>query len=166
MSELTPESIFNSYKNDKIDKVSAVNYLRSFIENSNNEILRVNCIRIIGRMNLNYGEIYKFLEELFVSDFSDNVKQSVGEIIIRDFFDEGKKLFKWHIESTELAPVSIRVLQNLRENDNNRYKILYNFIKNELAKKYSSEFNIELSEASGLAISFRRLKLSGEDFLR
>ena len=83
---LTPESIYSDYWNKALDKHSASILLISLIESSKSDDLRIKCIEFIQRIGDPNLEIFKVLENLFISDSNESIRIAAFEAI--------KKLFK------------------------------------------------------------------------
>lgn len=62
MSDLNPTEIFSRYQRNELDKITAVNYLKTFAEKCSEELLRVEAVGYLGKMNLKADEIFKFLD--------------------------------------------------------------------------------------------------------
>ena len=61
MSDLNPTEIYRRYQRNELDKALAVNYLKSIIESSNDDDLRVRTVKFLGEMNLKAGDVFEFL---------------------------------------------------------------------------------------------------------
>ena len=66
---ITPSKIYEDFKNNILDKLSAVNILISLIENSKNNIIRTESIEIIEKIGYKDEKIFNILENLLISDF-------------------------------------------------------------------------------------------------
>ena len=95
MSDLTPEQIFNGYKNSKIDKSSAILYLRSNIDESNDYNVREECIKYLGEIKPNGNELFDYLENLVTSDEDYRMKGHAAKIIIEQYPFKSFELTKW-----------------------------------------------------------------------
>ena len=73
---LTPHAIYNDLKNNFIDKVSAVDLLITLIENVDNITTRIDSIEILERINIRSKKVFKTLENLIVSDSSENIRMA------------------------------------------------------------------------------------------
>ncbi len=68
--ELTPEKIYEEYKKNNLDKLSATELLFSLIDNSDKDKIRVESIRELANIDARDGKTFKHLENLVISDFS------------------------------------------------------------------------------------------------
>ena len=91
MSDLNPTEIYHKYQRKELDKTLAVSYLKSFIENSNDEDLRVRSVELLGGMDLDVSEIFEFFEHLLTIGTSEILKSEVITILYRDFREISKQ---------------------------------------------------------------------------
>ncbi|TFG02784.1 MAG: HEAT repeat domain-containing protein [Promethearchaeota archaeon] len=81
----TPEKIYKEYKNKELNKSSASDIFISLIENSNNEGFRAECIYYLSEIGLKSFKIFKFLEDIFVSDQSEYIRRAAFEALKKNF---------------------------------------------------------------------------------
>jgi HEAT repeat protein len=74
MSDANPIEVYRRYQRKELDKAAAVGYLKSFIESSSDEELRVQSVEFLGKINFEVGIIFEFFEHLVTSDKSENVR--------------------------------------------------------------------------------------------
>ncbi|TFG28537.1 MAG: hypothetical protein EU532_05010 [Promethearchaeota archaeon] len=95
---ITPESIYNDYRNKLLDRNSASTLLISMIENSKNEVIRVKCIEIIQRIEDQDNKLFKFLENLLISDLNETVRIAAFEAIKKLFTKKAVGPVKYAID--------------------------------------------------------------------
>ena len=76
MTNLNPTDIFNEFKDGKIDKATAANYLVSIIENHQDPGFKINAIKILGEMGARKNGVFELLENLFISEWHFSVKNA------------------------------------------------------------------------------------------
>ena len=60
---LTLAEIIDAFKNKKLDKSTTINYLKSFLENCEDEQLRIESIEFLIRIDSKSDDIFKFFEK-------------------------------------------------------------------------------------------------------
>ena len=71
---LTPEIIWNEYKLGLMDKKTAFEGLFSFIENSNDDAVRVKCIIFLQQIDHDRMGKYRIFENIAITDSDEKVK--------------------------------------------------------------------------------------------
>ena len=87
----TPKEIFSEFENKIIDKRSASEVLISLVENSKDEDLREESIKYIKKIGLKNRSTFEFLENLFISDYSENIRSAAFKAIKKNFEDKAIK---------------------------------------------------------------------------
>jgi len=88
---LTPREIYSEFQNKIIDKKSASEVLINIVENSQDENLREESINYIKKIGLKNQSIFEFLENLFISDCSENIRRAAFKAIERNFEEKAAK---------------------------------------------------------------------------
>lgn len=94
---LIPKKILEDYKNNNLNKQSAIKSLISLIENSDNDEIRVECLRNFEKIGIDGEKIFKFLENLLISDSSNDVRRVTAELIQKNFIKKALPVMKWAI---------------------------------------------------------------------
>jgi Leucine-rich repeat (LRR) protein len=94
---LIPKKILEDYESNNIDRQSAIKSFISLIENSDNDEIRVECLRNFEKIGIKGEEIFKFLENLLISDSSNDVRTVTAELIRNNFIDKALPVMKWAI---------------------------------------------------------------------
>jgi hypothetical protein len=97
MLDINPARIYRSYKKKAVDKNDAIKALKAVIENSEEELLRCRAIKYYGRITEASEAHFKFLEQLFLSDTSVNVRLTSGFFLFILFPEDSIRTFKWAI---------------------------------------------------------------------
>jgi len=94
---LIPKKILEDYESNNLDRQSAIKSFISLIENSDNNEVRVECLRNFEKIGIKGEEIFKFLENLLISDLSNDVRTVTAELIRNNFIDKALPVMKWAI---------------------------------------------------------------------
>jgi len=152
MVELTPDQIFQDYKIGQLDKATAIEYLRSIIENSNEEIERLETLKYLAEIKDKDHRIFKILENFLISDSNELVRSMCADHIIRNSLSLGEEIIKFAIKNEKSITCLLSILNSLEELNNAKTKILIKQMENYLGEKYKKLFNVELREAMGLRL--------------
>ena len=130
MSDINPTEIYRRYQIKELNKVSAVGYLKTIIESSSDEELRVRSVELLGEMNLEVGEIFKFLEHLMISDISEEIRIASARLIIAQYLEVGEDLLKWVFQHEQSVDCLLELQKALLLNINQKnYELLAKFEK-------------------------------------
>ena len=138
--ELTPEKIYRNYNNKTLDKISAVENLISIVENSDNINTRLESIKILRDIGAKTNEVFKFLENILISDSHEKIRQLAAETIKNLFIEKALEPMKWSLQH-EVSPYClntvyytlISIISNIREE---------NALLDEIKKINEQEFKI------------------------
>ena len=133
MSDLNPTEIYRRYKRNEIEKVLAIDYLKSIIESSGDEELRVRSVELLGEMDLKAGDIYEFFEQLLTSDLNENVRIQTAKLIVTNYLDLGEQLLKWLFKHEQSVDCLLEIQKALLLNINRK--------KDELLSIFETVFN-------------------------
>ena len=111
--ELNPQTIFEEYCNNNLDKSSATNLLISIIENYEGDIIRADSINILGKINLKDESLFNFFENLLLSDSSEIVRNASANYIGKNYLNNTLTLFKWAIQHETSYHCLITVIKYL-----------------------------------------------------
>ena len=138
MPKLNPIIVFRQYQNGKIDKTSAMNYLRSIIENGKEESQRLESIKLLGKIGLYSNGFFKFLENILVSDSNELVRAAAVKIIIENFLEKAENLIKWTIEHENSMTCLLEMFKSLQVIKNNGALNLISFLEETIEKRFSN----------------------------
>lgn len=167
--DLTPSKIFDEYKKNNIDKLTASDFLISIIENSDNNKDRVACIENLEKIGIKNIKSFKLLESLLISDSNEEVRVAAAKNLSSNFIDKGEALepMKWVILH-ENSPVCLKVIYEalitmisnlVKSNDNLAKIILLEEVKH--IKKKDFRIGIEIISESKDLITFEKEELAG-----
>ena len=145
---ITPTKIYEDFRNNILDKHSAVNILISLIENSNNNIIRTESIGIIDEIGYRHDKIFRLFENLLISDSNKGVRIAAANAIYKNFLGKALSPMMWTIlNETSLECLNIvknsltNIIKTLLERDDSFSKAI--LIK-EIKKISNQKFNDNL----------------------
>ena len=97
LSHLTPDEVYQKYKNKEIKKSVAIALLREKIINSRKSDDSERILELLGLFNLNPEQHYYLLSFLTEQDKNEYVKEKAYKIKIRDFFESCKNSLKYSV---------------------------------------------------------------------
>ena len=115
---LTPREIYSEFQNKIIDKKSASEVLINLVENSQDDNLREESINYIKKIGLKNQSIFEFLENLFISDLNEHIRNAAFNAIKKNFKDKAIKPALYAISKEESFSILIPVIEFLIENFN------------------------------------------------
>lgn len=137
---IKPEEIHQAVINNKLNKDLAIQYLSSILDNDTDELTRVSCVRILGKLNVKNESIFKILESCLVSDKSALVRKVAVENIFLSFQEKALTPLKWSIVH-EKSPIVIKtIIEILKNCKYSGFKILREILKERIEKLYLVNF--------------------------
>ncbi|MFX1479906.1 MAG: hypothetical protein ACFFCI_17445 [Promethearchaeota archaeon] len=134
---LTPEKIIEEFRDNKIGKASALQSLISFIENSNDEEIRLKSLNLLDLFDLKGKHFFQILENLVVSDENAIIRDFALKIIEKNFLEKSFEVLRWcviHERDDQCIITVIKILEKIKSE--NSKLILYNKIRRIIKKKY------------------------------
>ena len=113
---LTPREIYCEFQNKIIDKRSASEVLINLVENSQDENLREESINYIKKIGLKNQSIFEFLENLFISDLNEHIRNAAFNAIKNNFKEKAIKPALFAIFKEKGFLVLIQVIEFLIDN--------------------------------------------------
>ncbi len=145
---ITPTKIYEDFKNNILDKHSAVDILISLIENSKNNNIRTESVGFIEKIGYNHDKIFRLFENLLISDSNKEVRIAAANAIYKNFLDKALSPMMYSIlnesslECLNIVKNSLtNIIKTLLERDDNFSKPI--LIK-EIKKISNQKFNDNL----------------------
>jgi len=157
MSDLNPTEIYRRYQRNELDKLPAVVYLKTIIESSNDEELRVRSVELLGEMDLDVDEVFEYFEQLLTIDSSDILKSKVIRILYRDFHDISKKKLLKIFEGAASPEFLLGVYGALIDKKSEHIEDLINFMEETVGLKQLVNYDLIPKEAMALELLGRHL---------
>ncbi|TFG26524.1 MAG: hypothetical protein EU532_09590 [Promethearchaeota archaeon] len=144
--ELTPDKIYEEYKKNNIDKVSASELLFSLIDNSDKDTIRVESIKELANIRATDNKTFKQLEHLLISDLSETVRSTAAIILKNLFLEKSLEPMKWALKH-EISPSCLKIIyatlcqiiENITKKEGSLSKII---LLTEVKKIENKEFKI------------------------
>ena len=127
---LSPEIIFQNYKNKEIDKETSINYLISIVDNSNDEKLRLKSLKFLRKINNFDNKLYNFIENLFISDSNVYIRYFAAKIIKKYYLANSMSLFIWALSNeSNVDCLAIIIKSLIALNSTESKQALFNEVK-------------------------------------
>ena len=142
---------------NKIDRSSAVNLLVTFIENSKNLKLVLNCIDKLDKIGVNEKEVYDILENFVISDTNKKIRTAAAISLKNNFIDHALIPLLWSIQTNsseivfqdEIIQVTFEVLKHLKaKTDKKTANLLLKGVKEIIHKGYAEKIAEMVKEKS------------------
>lgn len=138
----------------KVNNSSRAEKTIAIIDNSGDENERVIHIRKLGSLKVKTIRIYKYLENLLISDSSILVRAEAAKWLISNFNEKGKTPLFWAIEH-EKSCLFFKILLDVLENKNESFSKV---IEKKILRKLSSIYDLCEEEAKFIFdVEFQRL---------
>ena len=135
MPDLRPKDVLTQLDQNELDKVLAINSLKFFLENGNEDNLRLEAMEILEQIISRNDGIFSFLENLVVSDPHDFIRLKAMELILNHHESEADDVLKWVYLNEKSTENLIKIYNILFFQKNER---LMHFAKMTLTKRLSS----------------------------
>ena len=166
--------ILEDIKNGKINKSEASDLLISLIENSDNVDFRIDCLKIIGLIELKNNLAFNTVENCLISDENILVRATAAEVLVKLFLSESYRALNWTIENEQSILVLTTIFKGLRENQQklsknldkkviNKFSKIYNIISKE-AKFLLDLFSSAIENVDQLKDNIRNQRFDGGPF--
>ena len=177
MSIVSPNKIYDDYRQGKLTKGQTSDSLISLVENTIelDAESKIVIIKLLALVGANDKKVFKFLEHLLISDLNDLVRGNTAYVIINNFSDLAFEPIKWALEHEESETSIILIIKALKKTNNFKLKLLLNTIEyveyegkillpfgTEQIINLSSQNIVNLSRVKGLGnlINLNKLHLS------
>jgi Leucine-rich repeat (LRR) protein len=123
--------IYEDLKNNKLDKSQASELLISIIENihDNDDKSRILALRYIGLISPKSEKVFKFLENLLISDLNEQIRCQAAKIMIYNYPEKSIEPFSWAMKYDNESPCLVQIIRLLEKTSNFNLKSLLNNIK-------------------------------------
>ncbi len=136
---LTPNAIYEDFKNNDLDKLSAVELLQNLIDNTNNSSTRIESLKVLEKIQVNNDKSFKFLEHLLISDTNEDVRNLTCRIIRKFFLDKALAPISFVLEYESSLKILMTGISTLVEiNTDDSKSILIKKINNFYKKQFKS----------------------------
>jgi hypothetical protein len=101
MSKLSPFDVFRKFEKREVDKSSALYYLKSILEHTEDVTLRLDTIAVIGIIKPETLDYFNFLEHLLITENNYQVRGLIAKVILENYPKIAFEPIKWILEREE-----------------------------------------------------------------
>jgi Leucine-rich repeat (LRR) protein len=135
--DVNPHTILKDYNSNRINKLTAIELLTSIIEKHDEEEFRVEAIITLNALKIQTKTLFKFFENLLLSDSSEVIRNAAAKFISKNFLEISLTVFQWVIQHETSYDCLITVANSFVKIHTNESKvILYEQIKKIREIKY------------------------------
>jgi len=117
----TPSKIFEQYIQNFLDKRTTAELLTTFIDNSNDESLRVSALKYYEKLGLN-DPFFELLEQLLISDSNQTIRLFAIDLLRENFLQKAFPLINWAIQHENSYHCQVSLIKTLKEIQDNDVK--------------------------------------------
>ena len=129
MSKLNPFGIFRKFERREVDKLSALYYLKSILEHTEDITLKLDTIEVISIIKPDNQEFFNFLEYLLITEKNYQVRGLIAKVLIENYPKIAFEPIKW-ILKREKNNLCIELITNaILKSKNTPLKSLLNTVK-------------------------------------
>lgn len=143
MDQVTPTKLYELYKEKKINKSEFIDQIITIYEFSDSEMIRIECLRTIDSVNIRNERIFKFLEEIIISEPDIEVRLKATSLTLKNFPENIYNLVNYLFDSSESKEFIIRIAKIIGEtmvsSNNNITTELSNSLKSMILKIFKNE---------------------------
>ena len=154
MSDLNPSEIYRRFQSKELDKAAAIAYLKSIIENDNDEEMRIQAVKFLDEIT---NQIFKYLERLLKSDKNEKIRSVSAKLIIANYLEEGLDLLKWIFEHEQSSDCLLEIYNTLANKDSASAKDLLHSMEETIGLNYLKQYGLLPKEAMALELLGRHL---------
>jgi len=140
---VSPTKLYELYKEKKINKSEFIDRIITIYEFSDSEKIRIECLRTIDSVNIRNERIFKFLEEIIISEPDIEVRLKATSLTLKNFPENVYNLVNYLFNSSESKEFIIRIAKIIGEtmvSSNSNITIeLYNSLKSMILKIFKNE---------------------------
>jgi Leucine-rich repeat (LRR) protein len=138
---LIPSKIYDDYQNNRIDKKKAIDLLITLVENVEDSLIRKESIEVLGKIDFKYVEVFKILENIFISDSDEDLRFSAAKILSSKFSKKTLVPFLWALQHESSYNTLITIIKSLEEIGD---KTIDSILLKEMKKFDSDKFDFNL----------------------
>jgi len=138
---LTPSKIYENYRGNVLCKTETVDLLISLFENTDDDIIRRECLEILNKLDFNYKRIFKIIEDIFISEPNESLRFSAAKIIRSKFLKKSVSPFLWALQHESSYNCLITIIKSLEEINDDR---IATSLKEKIEKIYTESIYTNL----------------------
>ena len=115
MSDITPTKLSELYKEKKINKTEFLQRIITIYEFSDSEKTRLECLNSIKFISISGEKIFKFLEEIVISEINVEIRLNAMNIILNKFPERAYELSEYLFSSSDSKEFIMKIAKNIGE---------------------------------------------------
>lgn len=143
MNDISPSKLNELFKDKKINKREFYQRLIIIYDFSDSEKIRLDCLNAINSVRIKNENMFKFLEEIVVSEPNTSLRFTAITIILNNFPEKGFNLIKYLISNNESGELIMKIVRYLGEsvvnNEKNLNNPFFNLFRNIILKIFKNE---------------------------
>jgi len=124
MSSINPFEILSKLENGEITKSSALFYLRSILDSSEDVMMRIDTVEMVGIIKPESAEYFEFLENLLITEKNYQVRGLTAKVIIENYPKCAYKPIQWILEREKDALCLELISKAIARSSNSNLKTL------------------------------------------
>ena len=152
LSYLTPDEIYQKYKNKEIKKSVAIALIRGKIIKSKKSKDMERIFDLYELFDLNPKQYYSLLSSLTPAGKNEYIREKAYRFIIRDYFERCKDSLKYTVINENKFRVISAIYTELSKKNTNDAQKLIDILEKRFSWKHTSLYDVNSKEAMGLGI--------------
>lgn len=152
LSYLTPDEVYQKYKNKEIKKSVAIALLRGKIIKSKKSKDMERIFDLYELFDLNPKQYYSLLSSLTPAGKNEYIREKAYRFMIRDYFERCKGSLKYTVINENKFRVICAIYTELSKNKTDDAQKLINILEKRFSWKHTSFYDVNSKEAMGLGI--------------
>jgi len=113
LDKVSPNQLFELYKQNKINKIELIKNLLIICEYSESELLRKECLEIVSKIENNSERLFKILEDFAISESNDDVRLMAIVLIIKNFPKKGITIIEYLIKNSKSIEFTTKLIKRV-----------------------------------------------------
>ena len=152
LSHLTPDEVFEKYKNKEIKISVVIALLREKIRKSRKSKVLDRIFTLLELLDLNQDQYYSLINSLAFQNINVNIKEKSYRIMIQDYFERCKDSLKYTIiNENEFRVIGTIYIELNKKNSDDAQKLI-DILEKRFSWKHTSLYDVNSKEAMGLGI--------------
>lgn len=115
MLDYTPEQLYQRFSNKEIDKLTLINSLLLLIEESTEEIHRIDAINQLRSLGIKSDHLFTIMENLMISDSNDKVRNAAAHYINYLYYEKSYSIINWGIQYEQSYDCLLTMINTLKK---------------------------------------------------
>jgi len=115
LSDITPSKLSELYKEKKINKSEFLQRIVTIYEFSDSEKVRIDCLNSLDTVNISDEKLFKFLEEIIISEINLEIRINAMTIILNKFPEKAFELSDYLFTSSDSKEFIMKIAKKIGE---------------------------------------------------